>query len=155
MELISNDLTQIINFPTWISDCSSDNPALLDLFVYSDALAFPPLWNSDHVVVWVSIEFPSNLKRDVPFHHIIYDYSRADWDGLCDHLRDAPWNDILMLLLLIVNFASGFMLELMYISLIVSIRLSLILLHGFLLLALLPYFTEITFFVCTNRISLK
>ena len=97
MELISNDLTQIINFPTWISDCSSDNPALLDLFVYSDALAFPPLWNSDHVVVWVSIEFPSNLKRDVPFHHIIYDYSRADWDGLCDHLRDAPWNDILML----------------------------------------------------------
>ena len=38
------------------------------------------------------------------------------------------------------------MLELMYISLIASIRLSLILLHGFLLLALLPYFTEITFF---------
>ena len=22
-----------------------------------------------------------------------YDYSRADWDGLPDHLRDAPWED--------------------------------------------------------------
>ena len=26
-----------------------------------------------------------------------YDYSRADWDGLCDHLRDAPWEDIFKL----------------------------------------------------------
>ena len=23
-----------------------------------------------------------------------YDYSRADWDGLPDHLRDIPWKDI-------------------------------------------------------------
>ena len=22
-----------------------------------------------------------------------YDYSRADWDGLHDHLRDVPWED--------------------------------------------------------------
>ena len=22
------------------------------------------------------------------------DYSRADWDGLCDHLRYVPWEDI-------------------------------------------------------------
>ena len=27
---ISNDLTQIVNFPTWIPDCDSHNPALLD-----------------------------------------------------------------------------------------------------------------------------
>ena len=26
-----------------------------------------------------------------------YDYSRADWDGLCDHLRDVPWEDIFKL----------------------------------------------------------
>ena len=24
----------------------------------------------------------------------IYDYSHADWDGLCDHLRNVPWEDI-------------------------------------------------------------
>ena len=60
-------------------------------------LAFPPLGNSDHVVVSVSIDFPLNSKRDAPFHHIAYDYSRADWDGLPDHLRDDPWEDIFKL----------------------------------------------------------
>ena len=34
---ISNNLTQIVNFPTWILlpflDCDSHNPALLDLFI--------------------------------------------------------------------------------------------------------------------------
>ena len=28
------------------------------------------------------------------FHCIAYDYSRTDWDGLWDHLRDVPWEDI-------------------------------------------------------------
>ena len=26
-----------------------------------------------------------------------YDFSCADWDGLCDHLRDVPWEDIFKL----------------------------------------------------------
>ena len=44
---ISNDLTQMVNFPTWIPDCDSHSPALLDLFLPSDASicstkAFPP-----------------------------------------------------------------------------------------------------------------
>ena len=30
-------------------------------------------------------------------HHIAYDYFRADWDGLCDNLKDVPWEDILKL----------------------------------------------------------
>ena len=92
---ISNDLTQMVNFPTWIPDCDSHNPALLDLFLLSDAsicstMAFPPLRNSDHVVVSVSIDFSSNSQRDALFHCIAYDYSRADWDSLHDHLRDVP-----------------------------------------------------------------
>ena len=49
--------------------------------------------NSDHVVSF-SIEFRTRLKWDAPFHHIAYDYSCADWDGLNDHLRDVPWKDI-------------------------------------------------------------
>ena len=62
---ISNDLTQMVNFPTRIPDCDSHSPALLDLFLSSDAsicstMAFPPLGNSDHVAVSVSIDFPSN-----------------------------------------------------------------------------------------------
>ena len=53
--IISNDLTQMVNFPTRIPDCDSHSPALLDFFLSSDAsicsaMAFPPLGNSDHVV---------------------------------------------------------------------------------------------------------
>ena len=94
---ISNDLTQMVNFPTRIPDCDSHSPALLDLFLTFDTsicsmMAFTPLGNSDHVVLSVSIDFPTN-SHDAPFHRIAYDYSRADWDGLCDHLRDVPWED--------------------------------------------------------------
>ena len=47
---ISNDLTQKVNFSTWIPDCDSQSPALLDLFTSSDASiystkAFPSLAN--------------------------------------------------------------------------------------------------------------
>ena len=98
----SNDLTQVVNFPTRIPDCDPHSPALLDLFISSDAsicskMTFPPLGNSDHVVVSVSIDFPINSKQDTPLHRVAYDYSRADWDGLCDHLRDVPWEDIFKL----------------------------------------------------------
>ena len=60
-------------------------------------MAFPPLGNSDHVVVSVSIDFPINSKQDPLFHHIVYDYSHAGWHGLCDHLTDLPWKDIFKL----------------------------------------------------------
>ena len=92
----------MVNSPTWISDCDSHNPALLHIFLSSDAsicstMAFPPLENSDHVVVSVSIDFTSSSKQDVLFHRIAYDYSCADWDGLRHHLRDVPWEDIFKL----------------------------------------------------------
>ena len=150
----------MVKFLTWIPDCDSHSPAHLDLFLSSDTsicstMVFPPFGNSDHVVS-VSINFPSNSQRDAPFCHIAYDYCCADWDGLCDHLRDVPWEDTLtsVLLLLFVNFVSGLRLELMYILFIVSIRLSHTHLDGFQLLVQLPLFIEITFFVCTNRIIL-
>ena len=92
---ISNDLTQMVNFPTQIPDCDSHSHALLNLFISSDAsicstMVFPPLGNSNHVVVSVSIDFQTNSQRDAPFHHIAYNYSCAVWDGLRDHLRDVP-----------------------------------------------------------------
>ena len=60
-------------------------------------MAFLPLENSDHVVVSVSIDFPSNSQRDAPIHCIAYGYSRADWDGLCDHFIGVLWKDIFKL----------------------------------------------------------
>ena len=60
-------------------------------------MVFPPLGNSYHFVVSVSIKFPSNSQWDAPFCRIAYDYSCADWDGLRDHLRDVPWEDVFRL----------------------------------------------------------
>ena len=98
---ISKNFTQMVNFPTSIQDCDSHSLAFLDLFHSSDAsicftMAFPPLENFDHVVS-VSIDFPSNSQRDALFHCIAYDYSCTDWEGLHDHLRDVPWEDIFKL----------------------------------------------------------
>ena len=92
----------MVNFPTQIPDCDSHSPALLDLFISSEAsicstMPFPPLGNSDHVVVSVSINFPSNSQWDILFHHVAYNYSYADWDGLHGHLRDVPWENIFKL----------------------------------------------------------
>ena len=74
---ISNDLTQMVNFSTWIPD--SHSPAPLDLFISSGAsicstMAFPRLGNSDHGFLSVSIDFPTNSQRDTPFYRIAYDY---------------------------------------------------------------------------------
>ena len=100
---ILNNLIHMVNVPTWIPDYDSCSPALLDLFIsfgasiYSTMAAFPPLRNSNYVVVSVFIEILSNSKGDAPFHQIAYDYFCGYLDGLCDHLRDVPWEYIFKL----------------------------------------------------------
>ena len=63
----------MVNFPTRIPDYDSHSPA--PSFLSSDAsicstMAFPRLGNSDHVVVSVSIDFPTNSQQHAPFHCI-------------------------------------------------------------------------------------
>ena len=77
---ISNDLIQMVKFPTWILDCDSHSPTLLDLFLTSDAsicytIAFPPLGNSDPVVASVSIDFLSNSQWDSVSLHSLWLFS--------------------------------------------------------------------------------
>ena len=134
----------MVNFPTRIPHCDSLSHALLDLSLSSDAsicstMALSPLGNSDHVVFSISINFPSNSQRDATFHCIAYNYSRGDWDGLCDNLEmfHGRISLNLVLLLLLVNFVSGFRWELIYISVIEN-RSSLTHIRGFQLLVLLP-----------------
>ena len=92
----------MINFPTHIPDCDFSGPAFLDFFLSSKVsicskMALPSLRNSDDVVFSVCINFPSYSQWDAPFRHIAYDYSRADWDCLHDHLRGVSWEDIFKL----------------------------------------------------------
>ena len=90
------------------------------------------------IVIMFLSQFPlsSYQTPKALFHRIAYDYSLAYWDGLCDHLRNVPWEDIfkLVLLVLLVNSLSGFRLELMLMSFVISISSSLTRLHDFQLL---------------------
>ena len=57
----------MVNYPTQISDFDSRSLVLLDFFLSSLAsiclaMALPPVGNSDHVVVSVSIDFVSKGK---------------------------------------------------------------------------------------------
>ena len=116
------------------------------MIISSDAsicstMAFLSLGNSDHVVVSVSIDFPINSKQGILFQLIAYDYSCPDQDGLCYHLRDDPWEDIFKLSASTTSseFCEWVQVRIDdYISLSISIRLSLIHLHGFQMLVLLP-----------------
>ena len=95
-------------------------------------MAFPPLGNSDHVVVSVFV--------------LIRTIFMIIWEMFRERLSLN-----LVLLLLLVNFVSECRLELMYISLNANFRSNL---HGFELPSLLPQLIEISSFVCTSKIGL-
>ena len=135
---ISNELTHMANFATWIPDFDSHSPALLDLFISHDAsiwstMAFPPLENSDHAAATVSIDFLSNSKGNAPFHCIVNDYSHLIgmvfaiiWEMFHGRIFSN-----LVLLLLLVNSVIRFKLELIYMSLIINTRSNLLILMVF------------------------
>ena len=95
----------LLKWLTFLLGSLTVTPTVLFFWIYffdasiCSTMAIPPWRNSDHVVVSVSIDFPSNSKRDFQFHCIAYDYSHANWDGLHDHLRDAAWEYIFKLCL--------------------------------------------------------
>ena len=137
--------TKIINFPTRIHDCDSHKPTLLDLLISSDTsicstMAFPTLANYDHVLVSVFTDFPINSKRDPPFHCRDDNYSCGDWDGLCNHIRDVPWEDIFKLSASAAasEFCEWVQAGIHVYILIISIRSNLTHLHRFQQLVLLP-----------------
>ena len=112
---------------------------ILAKIVQHITMVFPLLGISDHVNLSVSIDFPSNSKHDAPFHGIAYDYFCVYgtvfviiWEMFYGRIS---LNSVLLLL---KNFVSGVRFELMYRSLIESIRSSRAHFHGFQLLLLLP-----------------
>ena len=120
-------------------------------------MAFPPLRNPDHFVVAVAIDFASNSQWECPSSLdslTIFVLIGAVIMIIWEMYHGRMFLDSVLLLLL-VSFASWFRFELMYISLIESISSSLIYLHGFQLLVQLPWFIEIIFFICTNRLNLQ
>ena len=137
---IWNGFTQKVNFPTQIRVTVVLTILLfwiyfffLRLFVLQK-FSIGKFWSCGYLgFYWLSIK----LKTNASLHRMAYDYSRADWDGLSDHLIDGRVSLNSVLLLLLVTFVIGFRLELIYISL-VNIRSNFSHLHGFQLFVLLP-----------------
>ena len=50
------------------------------------------LWEN-LTIVSVDVQFVVKYTNEHPYH-TVYSYSKADWNGLRDHLRDVPWLDI-------------------------------------------------------------
>ena len=99
---ITSNVTQMFKFPTWVPDLDFHSSLVFDLFLSSDAsicntMVFPTLLNLAHVVVSVYIYSPSNSECHVSFHCVAYDYLLADCDGLHDHLKGVPWEDVFKL----------------------------------------------------------
>ena len=65
---------------------SSGFTSLKVLLLFPLPITFLVSVPSDHV--------PLYSRQDSLFYHIAYNYSCADWDSLCDYLRDVPWEDI-------------------------------------------------------------
>ena len=98
---ISSDLTQMINFPTRIPDCLPQSWSFGFIYFFWDEYLFCNgfrsilnFWSCCCLTFhWISVK----LKGNTQFHHITYDCSRADWDGLRHHLRNVLWEDIFKL----------------------------------------------------------
>ena len=149
----------MVNMPTRIPDCESHSPAVWNLFISSDTcvcstMGFPPLGNSDHVVVSVSIDFPSNSQPCFIAQLMTILVLIGMVFVIILEILHGRISLSLLLLLLLVNFVGRLKLELLYISLIENIRSSLTYLHCFQLLVLLPQFLEMIFVIFTKRINL-
>ena len=95
---ISNDFTQMVNFPTRVPDSDSEIFLSVDASICStDRL--PHLGNSDPAVVFVSADLSSSSRRQgMPlFNAQLMHFFPADWYNLCDQLKNVPWEDILRL----------------------------------------------------------
>ena len=100
---ISNDLTQIFKSPTWITIFKSPD-RLLGLLLSSDTsicstVTFHQLGNADPVATQFQSLFNRSLnsKWNAPFNYVACGYSCANYNGPCDHLREAPLEDIFKL----------------------------------------------------------
>ena len=100
---VSNDLTQIFKSPTWITIFKSPD-RLLGLLLSSDTsicstVTFHQLGNADPVATQFQSLFNRSLnsKWNAPFNYVACGYSCANYNGPCDHLREAPLEDIFKL----------------------------------------------------------
>ena len=105
---VSNELALMVDFPTQIPKCDCHSPALLDLFLSSDAsfcstMAFRPLGSSDHAAVSVFMDFHHMNNGMAHFITFLMTILVIIWEMFHGRIS---LNSVLLLLL--VNFVRGF-----------------------------------------------
>ena len=92
--LFECNLTQLIDGPTHVKGnildlvLTSDEQAITALQIHSE---FDSPVKSDHLMISFSLlAKPKGIPRSKP--RIVFDYSKADWSGLCDHLLDSDFS---------------------------------------------------------------
>ena len=70
--IISNDLTQMVNFPTWIPDCDSHSPALLDISILLTLLFVLQWFSLDwEIPIMLLSQFPLTFQTHKGVPHFI------------------------------------------------------------------------------------
>ena len=70
--IISNDLTQMVNFPTWIPDCDSHSPALLDISILLTLLFVLQWFSLDwEIPIMLLSQFPLTFQTHKRVPHFI------------------------------------------------------------------------------------
>ena len=67
------------------------------IYLFLLTLVFVQQWLSLdwEILIMLLSQFPLTFQQTQ--NSIAYDYSHADWDGLCNHLRDVTWENIFKL----------------------------------------------------------
>ena len=87
------NLHQIIDEPTRIT---ANSASLLDIIITDspgyimDSGTLPPLSNLDHSCSYCKLKI--RYLKETMYQRNIWDYKNADFDGLNEHLRNAPWD---------------------------------------------------------------
>ena len=64
------------------------------IYLFLLTLVFVLQWFSLHWEILIMLLSQFQKGMDASFYCIAHDYYRADWDGIRDHLRDDPWDDV-------------------------------------------------------------
>ena len=89
-----NNMSALINEPTRITPTSA---TVLDQFLVSDHLTITdisvgaPLETSDHCEITCQVKCSKNTYK--AFSRSVWDYNKADWEGLNTSLSNHNWDD--------------------------------------------------------------
>ncbi len=91
-----NHLTSLINDPTRFTPTSQtklDRIITNAPHIVSKSHVLDPLMSNDHCTIGMHLKF--NMSKSSSYKRLMWDYNRADFDGLQDYLQGIDWSETL------------------------------------------------------------